>query len=196
MFLFGGIFEKLGADIAIAGALIMAPDMGGYQITESLASSPETWIIALFVSYCTGRIICDPIPDGIFHNRQEGSQVLRSGSSCSGHTEHTFRGHGYDDAAEADGDTGEGDYLQHCSFENFNLVYTWGQIWLNMLPIVVFCLILALPAEIFHRHNGKGVPGIRTCAGHRYQDSAECARLWSTSQGYSPGSSRDGHLRR
>ena len=42
VFVFGGLFEKIGADISIAGALIMAPDMGGYQITESLASSPET----------------------------------------------------------------------------------------------------------------------------------------------------------
>ena len=43
LFAFSGIFEKIGADVSIAGALIMAPDMGGYQITEQLAASPEAW---------------------------------------------------------------------------------------------------------------------------------------------------------
>ena len=39
--------------------------------------------------------------------------------------------------------------LSNTTPENFNLVYTWGQIWLNMLPIVVFCLILALLLRFF-----------------------------------------------
>ena len=32
---------------------------------------------------------------------------------------------------------------------DFNLLYSWGLIWINMLPIVVFCIILALLLRFF-----------------------------------------------
>ena len=45
VFVFGGLFEEVGADILIAGVLIMVPDMGGYQITKSLAYSDRKSVV-------------------------------------------------------------------------------------------------------------------------------------------------------
>ena len=147
VFLFGGIFEKLGADIAIAGALIMAPDMGGYQITESLASSPETWIIALFVSYCTGPIICYSIPMGFSIIDKRDHKYFGLGI-MSGILSIPFAVMAMTTLLKLTG-TPVRETISNTAPENFNLVYTWGQIWLNMLPIVVFCLILALLLRFF-----------------------------------------------
>lgn len=147
VFVFGGLFEKIGADIAIAGALIMAPDMGGYQITESLAASPETWIIALFVSYCTGPIICYSIPMGFSIIDKRDHKYFGLGI-MSGILSIPFAVMAMTAMLKFTG-TPVRETISNSAPENFNLVYTWGQIWINMLPIVVFCLILALLLRFF-----------------------------------------------
>lgn len=147
IFAFGGLFEKIGADISIAGALIMAPDMGGYQITESLAASPETWIIALFVSYCSGPIICYSIPMGFSIIDKRDHKFFGLGI-MAGILSIPFAVMAMTALLKVTG-TPVRETISNTTPSDFNLVYTWGQIWINMLPILVFCLILALLLRFF-----------------------------------------------
>lgn len=147
IFVFGGLFEKIGADVAIAGALIMAPDMGGYQITESLASSPETWIIALFVSYCSGPIICYSIPMGFSILEKRDHKYFGLGI-MAGILSIPFAVMAMTALLKFTG-TPVRETISNTLPSDFNLAYTWGQIWINMLPILVFCIILALLLRFF-----------------------------------------------
>jgi ethanolamine transporter len=61
----GPFFNALGADPAIAGTAIIASDMGGYQLAEALAESPEGWIMAMVVGFMSGSTIIFSIPVGL-----------------------------------------------------------------------------------------------------------------------------------
>ncbi|MBH0229723.1 ethanolamine utilization protein EutH [Halobacillus yeomjeoni] len=62
---FGPIFEKIGADPAIAATSILASDMGGYQLAQALQESYEGWIMALIVGFMAGATIVFSIPMGL-----------------------------------------------------------------------------------------------------------------------------------
>ena len=62
---FGPLFDKIGADPAIAATAILASDMGGYQLAEVLKTSYEGWIMALIVGFMAGATIVFSIPMGL-----------------------------------------------------------------------------------------------------------------------------------
>ena len=62
---FGPLFDKMGADPAIAATAILASDMGGYQLAEVLKTSYEGWIMALIVGFMAGATIVFSIPMGL-----------------------------------------------------------------------------------------------------------------------------------
>lgn len=62
---FGPMFDKIGADPAIAATSILATDMGGYQLTEVLKQSYEGWIMAMVVGFMAGATIVFTIPLGL-----------------------------------------------------------------------------------------------------------------------------------
>lgn len=62
---FGPMFDKIGADPAIAATSILATDMGGYQLAEVLKQSYEGWIMAMVVGFMAGATIVFTIPLGL-----------------------------------------------------------------------------------------------------------------------------------
>ncbi|MCD8870765.1 ethanolamine utilization protein EutH [Staphylococcus gallinarum] len=62
---FGPMFDKIGADPAIAATSILATDMGGYQLAEVLKESYEGWIMAMIVGFMAGATIVFTIPLGL-----------------------------------------------------------------------------------------------------------------------------------
>ncbi|MCA1021081.1 ethanolamine utilization protein EutH [Halobacillus litoralis] len=62
---FGPLFERIGADPAIAATTILASDMGGYQLAQALQESYEGWIMALIVGFMAGATIVFSIPMGL-----------------------------------------------------------------------------------------------------------------------------------
>jgi len=139
---FGGLFEFIGADIAVAGALITAPDMGGYQLAYSLAGSTETWIIAVFVSYLSGPIVSYSIPLGFSIIDKRDHKYFGLGI-MAGILSIPFGVFVSVLILKLTGTPVRG-IVSNTSPSDISLAYTWGQIWLNMLPIIVFCVILAL----------------------------------------------------
>jgi ethanolamine transporter len=61
----GPLFAAIGADPGIAGTALIASDLGGYQLAEALAQSPEGWIIALITGFQSGSTIIFVIPVGL-----------------------------------------------------------------------------------------------------------------------------------
>ncbi|MED1915062.1 ethanolamine utilization protein EutH [Brevibacillus sp. DP1.3A] len=59
------IFNKIGADPAIAATAILASDMGGYQLANLLKTSTEGWIMAMIVGLMAGATIVFSIPMGL-----------------------------------------------------------------------------------------------------------------------------------
>ncbi|MDN6838062.1 MAG: ethanolamine utilization protein EutH, partial [Staphylococcus equorum] len=62
---FGPLFDKIGADPAIAATSILATDMGGYQLADVLKDSYEGWIMAMIVGFMAGATIVFTIPLGL-----------------------------------------------------------------------------------------------------------------------------------
>jgi ethanolamine transporter len=61
----GPLFATVGADPAIAATTIIAIDMGGYQLADTLAQSREGWLMASLVGYMAGATIIFSIPVGL-----------------------------------------------------------------------------------------------------------------------------------
>ncbi|WP_378944734.1 ethanolamine utilization protein EutH [Mesorhizobium sp. ANAO-SY3R2] len=61
----GPAFAMIGADPAIAATTIIAADMGGYQLADVLAQSRDGWIMALVVGFMAGATIIFSIPVGL-----------------------------------------------------------------------------------------------------------------------------------
>lgn len=59
------LFKAIGADPAIAATAILASDMGGYQLAQTLAESYEAWIMAMIVGFMCGATIVFSIPMGL-----------------------------------------------------------------------------------------------------------------------------------
>lgn len=147
LWLFGSIFHMLGADVAIAGALIVAPDMGGYQLTRELSLTTEAWMMAIFVSYCTGPIISYSIPIGFSVISKKDRKYFGLGVMAGilgipfavltmtlllKWTETPVR-----------------DVISNTCASNTTLTFSYSQIAINMLPIVLFCIVLALCLRFF-----------------------------------------------
>ena len=56
------IAEVMGHDTAIWAGMLLPPDMGGNILAHSIASAPETWMIALFISFILGANMTFGIP--------------------------------------------------------------------------------------------------------------------------------------
>jgi ethanolamine transporter len=61
----GPFFAAIGADPAIAATAILATDMGGYQLAEVLKETQEGWIMAMIVGFMAGATIVFSIPMGL-----------------------------------------------------------------------------------------------------------------------------------
>lgn len=61
----GPLFALIGADPSIAATAIIAVDMGGYHLAETLAATTDDWLMAMVVGYMAGATIVFSIPVGL-----------------------------------------------------------------------------------------------------------------------------------
>ncbi|MFC5384751.1 ethanolamine utilization protein EutH [Aquamicrobium segne] len=61
----GPLFAAIGADPSIAATTVIAVDMGGYQLADALAGSRDAWMIATIVGFTSGATIIFSIPVGL-----------------------------------------------------------------------------------------------------------------------------------
>ncbi|MBB2481634.1 ethanolamine utilization protein EutH [Bacillus sp. APMAM] len=61
----GPTFGTIGADPSIAATTFIAVDMGGYQLADAIATSKDSWIMAMIVGFMAGATIVFSIPVGL-----------------------------------------------------------------------------------------------------------------------------------
>lgn len=143
----GPVFEAVGADPAMAATSIIAVDMGGYQLANSLALSTEGWIMASITGFMAGATIIFTIPVGLAMLDKEDHQYMAVGIMCGiltipvGVLVSCLMLALMDVSVRPDINTvGEATHL---------LALTTGQVLRNLAPLVVFCVVLAACLRLF-----------------------------------------------
>lgn len=61
----GKAFGALGADPSMGAGALLAVDMGAYKLTEVTAATPASWMVSVITSYMLGATIVFTIPVGL-----------------------------------------------------------------------------------------------------------------------------------
>ncbi|EIT86757.1 ethanolamine utilization protein EutH [Fictibacillus macauensis ZFHKF-1] len=143
----GPLFHAVGADPAIAATTIIAVDMGGYQLANALAATKESWIMAMTVGFISGATIVFSIPVGLAMLDKRDHKYMALGVMSGVLTipigvfiasvtmmlmNANVRG--------VISTGGEGSY---------QLSLTLGQILLNLSPLIIFVVVLALGLKFY-----------------------------------------------
>lgn len=145
--IFGNLFRSMGADPAIAAAMFIPSDCGGYALFLALARSPEIVVIALTVAIMTASTVAFNIPVGLSIMKKEDHPYLALGA-MSGFlaipfgvfitclilmvTKPAIR--------TTFTTTGPAEYVLQMNI---------ATILINLLPIVIFCVVLAVLLKVF-----------------------------------------------
>lgn len=79
---FGPAFNFMGADPAMAATTFIAVDMGGYQLADALAQTKESWIMAMVTGYMGGATIVFTIPVALKMIQKQDRKYLALGVMC------------------------------------------------------------------------------------------------------------------
>ena len=144
---FGPVFGAIGADPSIAATTFIAVDMGGYQLAEALASTKESWIMAMTTGYMAGATIVFSIPVGLAMLQKKDHKYMALGVMSGiltipvgvfvttiilALTNASVRGVISTDAEAT-----------------YQLAFTFGQIMINLVPLIIFCALLAIGLRLF-----------------------------------------------
>lgn len=138
----GPFFAAIGADPAIAATAILATDMGGYQLAEVLRETQEGWIMAMIVGFMAGATIVFSIPMGLAMLDKRDHKYMALGV-MAGILSIPFGAlissiiimFTHSEVRDFIATTGDANYV-------FNLGLT--QILLNLLPLLIFVVVIAL----------------------------------------------------
>ncbi len=142
----GPMFDALGADPAIAANAIISVDMGGYQLADVLAQTRESWIMAMVVGYMSGATVVFSIPIGLTMLARKDHKYMALGMlagllsipvgvfiTCSMLSVSDLAVRGIVSA------NAESAYV---------LALTFKTIFLNLLPLTIFCMSLAVGLKV------------------------------------------------
>lgn len=144
---FGPMFDKIGADPAIAATSILATDMGGYQLADVLKESYEGWIMAMIVGFMAGATIVFTIPLGLpmLENRDHKYMALGILSGLlaipfGAFVSTTIMLFSHMKVRTFIGTTGAATHVFSISFTS---------VLLNLLPLIIFVVITAIGLYFF-----------------------------------------------
>lgn len=139
---FGPAFSFLGADPSMAATTFIAVDMGGYQLADALAETRESWIMAMMTGYMGGATIVFTIPVALKmlekHDRKYLALGIMSGLLAipiGVFVASAIIALAHPAIREAVSTNAEATYQMMLSF---------GQIGVNLIPLIVVCVLLAL----------------------------------------------------
>lgn len=137
----GPVFSALNADPAMAATLLIAVDMGGYQLAAALAQSTEGWIMASVTGFMAGATIIFSIPVGLAMLDKKDHHYMALGVMCGllsipvGVLAACLLMMGMEVSVRPDVNT--------ASEATHLLMLSLPQILANLAPLAVFCGILA-----------------------------------------------------
>ncbi len=139
---FGPLYGMVGADPAMAATTFIAVDMGGYQLAEALAATKESWIMAMITGYMAGATIVFTIPVALKMLERRDRRYLALGV-MSGLLAIPI-GVLVASVIIALSDPMIRDVVSTNSDAVYQLALSWGQIGVNLVPLVIICVALAL----------------------------------------------------
>lgn len=139
---FGPAYGLLGADPAMAATTFIAVDMGGYQLADALASTRESWIMAMVTGYMAGATIVFTIPVALKMLEARDRKYLALGV-MSGLLAIPI-GVLVASAIIALSDPLIREIVSTNSEATYQLALSWGTIGLNLIPLIIICVVLAL----------------------------------------------------
>lgn len=138
----GRIFSAMGADPSMAAGALIAGDMGGYTLAHATAGTPDSWVMATAVAFMSGSTIVFSIPVGLAMLERRHHQAMALGIMSGvlaipiGVLITTAIVKLTRTSVRLDlSTTGDAEHV-------FEL--GWGQILSNLIPIVIFVVVLAL----------------------------------------------------
>lgn len=142
LFLFGPLFNAIGADPAIAACLFIGPDNGAYLLTNGIAQSTETWMMCVFTSYMIGPVVCYTIPLAFSLLDIRDRKYLGLGI-MAGVLSVPFAVLVCSILLKVTNTPVRPTYSNDAPSDTF-LNLDWGTIFINLVPLIIFCIILAL----------------------------------------------------
>lgn len=138
---FGPAYSAVGADPAMAATTFIAVDMGGYQLADALAETRESWIMAMVTGYMAGATIVFSIPVALKMLEKRDRKYLALGvmsgllaipvgvlvASAFIAVSHPMVREVVSTNADA----------------TYQLALSWGQIGVNLIPLIIICVALA-----------------------------------------------------
>lgn len=138
---FGPAYSAVGADPAMAATTFIAVDMGGYQLADALAETRESWIMAMVTGYMAGATIVFSIPVALKMLEKRDRKYLALGvmsgllaipvgvlvASAIIAVSHPMVREVVSTNADA----------------TYQLALSWGQIGVNLIPLIIICVALA-----------------------------------------------------
>lgn len=138
---FGPAYSAVGADPAMAATTFIAVDMGGYQLADALAETRESWIMAMVTGYMAGATIVFSIPVALKMLEKRDRKYLALGvmsgllaipigvlvASAIIAVSHPIIREIVSTNADA----------------TYQLALSWGQIGVNLIPLIIICVALA-----------------------------------------------------
>ena len=139
---FGPLYGLMGADPAMAATTFIAVDMGGYQLAEALASTKESWIMAMMTGYMAGATIVFSIPCALKMLEKADRRYLAMGTMAGFIT--IPIGVLVSSAIIALSNPSIREVIATSGSATYQLALSWGQIFLNLIPLVVICGLIAV----------------------------------------------------
>jgi len=145
----GPIFEAIGADPAIAATTILASDMGGYQLANALKTTYEGWIMAMIVGFMAGATIVFSIPMGLAMLDKRDHKYMALGVMSGVLT--IPIGAFIASVLVVLFNTDIRDVISTTTDSTYEFVISYGQILINLLPLLIFVLVIAAGLKFFPR---------------------------------------------
>ena len=138
---FGPAYSAVGADPAMAATTFIAVDMGGYQLADALAETRESWIMAMVTGYMAGATIVFSIPVALKMLEKRDRKYLALGV-MSGLLA-TPIGVLVASAIIAVSHPMVREIVSTNADATYQLALSWGQIGVNLIPLIIICVALA-----------------------------------------------------
>lgn len=138
---FGPAYSAVGADPAMAATTFIAVDMGGYQLSDALAETRESWIMAMVTGYMAGATIVFSIPVALKMLEKRDRKYLALGV-MSGLLAIPI-GVLVASAIIAVSHPMVREVVSTNADATYQLALSWGQIGVNLIPLIIICVALA-----------------------------------------------------
>lgn len=142
----GPAYGALGADPAMAATTFIAVDMGGYQLADALAQTRESWIMAMMTGYMAGATIVFTIPVALKMLKKRDRKYLALGvmSGLLAIPIGVFVASAIIALSHP--------VIREVVFTNadatYQLALSWAQIGVNLVPLIIICVALALGLKL------------------------------------------------